>query len=52
MVWKWFLMLGALTCFIIGFWEAGEEGLLWIIMGWCLRIEFIMRYREEEDDRA
>ncbi len=48
MIWKWFLVLGALTCFIIGIVEAGGEGLLWIMMGWMLRIEFIIRYREEE----
>ena len=48
MLWKWFLMLGSLTCLIIGFIEAGGEGLLWVVMGWMLRIEFIIQKHREE----
>ena len=36
------------TCFVIGFVEAGEEGLLWVMMGWMLRIEFILQKHREE----
>ena len=30
----------------MGFWIFGEEGLLWMIMGWILRLEYLLESKK------
>ena len=44
--WKIGLVIGSTACFFMGFLIFGEEGLLWMIMGWILRLEFLLESKK------